>query len=52
MSVIQILIVLIIAIILLAIGIVKKNKWVKIISIIPFLIVLWQIILLLGFLFH
>ena len=52
MTILQILSVLIFAIILLAIGIVKKNKWFKFISIIPFLIVLWQMILILGFLFH
>jgi hypothetical protein len=44
--------VLIAAIALLAYGVAKKNKWAKIISIIPFLIVLWQTIMLLGLFIH
>ena len=52
MTIFQIVGVFIIGIIILGVGIAKKKKWVIFISVIPFLITLWQIIMLLGFAFH
>ena len=52
MTIFQIAALLIIGIIILCVGIKKKKKWIMIISAIPLLVVLWQIILLVGMSFH
>ena len=52
MSIFQMLALLIIGIIILCVGIKKKNKWLMIVSAMPLLAVLWQIILLVGMAIH
>ena len=52
MSILQIAGLFIIGVIVLVAGIKKKKKWVLLISAIPLLIVLWQIILLFSFVLH
>ena len=46
MTIFQIAALLIVGVVVLGVGIKKKKKWVMIISAIPLLVVLWQIILL------
>jgi hypothetical protein len=46
MTILQILLVLILAVVMLIIGINKKKKWLSLVSIIPFAIVLWQFIIM------
>jgi len=48
MTIFQTSIVFIVGVVLLGLGFYFKKKWLKLLSIIPFLIVLWQIILLIG----
>ena len=52
MSIFQIAALLIVGVAVLGVGIKKKKKWVMIISAIPLLVVLWQIILLAGMAFN
>ena len=52
MTIFQMAALLIIGIIILCVGIEKKKKWIMIISAMPLLVVLWQIVLLVGMAFH
>lgn len=51
MSVIMIFITLVLGLVMLILGFVTKKKWLKILSIIPLAIFLYQLVRLLGFLF-
>ena len=52
MIILQLIGLLIVGTIILVIGIYKKNKWIIIISLIPLIISLWQVILLIGMGLH
>jgi len=52
MSILQIMGLLIIGIIVLVIGIARKKKWLIIISAVPLIVFLWQIIVLIGISLH
>ncbi|CQR48231.1 hypothetical protein BN1058_02585 [Paraliobacillus sp. PM-2] len=52
MSVTMIIATFVVGLIMLILGLVIKNKWLKILSLIPFAIFLFALIRLLGFLFH
>ncbi|MCL2049645.1 MAG: hypothetical protein FWG87_13080 [Defluviitaleaceae bacterium] len=51
MSIFQTGALLIVGLIVLGVGIKRKKKWVMVISAIPLLVVLWQILLLVGMAF-
>lgn len=52
MSILMLIAILAVGLILLILGFVLKNKWLKILSVVPFGIILFQLIRLIGFLFN
>ena len=52
MSIFQIIMLFVLAIVILFVGAIAKKKWLMFISIIPFSLVLWQIIMLFVMAMH